>query len=140
MQGILKNSGVSDRESMIEQMKKMSQPNPQQQQMQMQAGQLDMALKQAEVQKTQAEAQKTTVEAQIAPDVAKARIIAAISNNLNEENEGQDFTQRMEIANLMLKNKDIESNERIARMQVDAKRKEKQQDSDYITAASQAIQ
>lgn len=140
MQGILKNSGVSDREAMIEQMKKMSQPNPQQQQMQMQAGQLDMALKQAEVQKTQAEAQKTTVEAQIAPDVAKARIIAAISNNLNEENEGQDFTQRMEIANLMLKNKDIESNERIARMQVDAKRKEKQQDSDYIAAASQAIQ
>ena len=67
MQGILKNSGISDREAMIEQMKKMSQPNPQQQQVAQQSAQLDMALKQAEVQKTQAEAQKTTVEAQIAP-------------------------------------------------------------------------
>ena len=140
MQGILKNSGVSDRESMIEQMKQMSAPNPQQQQMSMQSEQLDMALKQAEVQKTQAEAQKTTVEAQIAPEVARARVIAAVSNNLNEDNEGADFERRMKIADLMLKNKDIESNERIARMQVTAKQKEKQQNTDFISSAADLMQ
>lgn len=140
MQGILKNSGVSDRESMIEQMKKMSQPNPQQQQVAQQSAQLDMALKQAEVQKTQAEAQKTTVEAQIAPEVARARVIAAVSNNLNEDNEGADFERRMKIADLMLKNKDIESNERIARMQVTAKQKEKQQNTDFISSAADLMQ
>ena len=140
MQGILKNSGVSNSEAMIEEMKKMSQPNPQQQQMQMQAGQLDMALKQAEVQKTQAEAQKTTVEAQIAPEVARARVIAAVSNNLNEDNEGADFERRMKIADLMLKNKDIDSNERIARMQVIGKQKEKQQNEDFISSAADLMQ
>ena len=118
----------------------MSQPNPQQQQMQMQAGQLDMALKQAEVQKTQAEAQKTTVEAQIAPEVARARVIAAVSNNLNEDNEGADFERRMKIADLMLKNKDIDSNERIARMQVIGKQKEKQQNEDFISSAADLMQ
>ena len=117
MQGILKNSGVSDREAMIEQMKQMSQPNPQQQQIQMQGAQLDMALKQAEVQKTQAEAQKTTVEAQLAPDVVKAKILSAVSNNLNEDNESKDFERRMQLADIMLREKDIDSNEKIARMQ-----------------------
>ena len=117
MQGILKNSGVSDREAMIAQMKQMSQPNPQQQQMQMQGAQLDMALKQVEVQKTQAEAQKTTVEAQLAPDVVKAKILSAVSNNLNEDNESKDFERRMQLADVMLREKDIDSNEKIARMQ-----------------------
>lgn len=124
MQGVLKNSSLSDREAMIQQMQKMMQPNPQQQQMQMQAGQVEMALKQSEVKKNEAEAQKTMVEAQIAPEVARARVIAAVSNNLNEDNEGADFERRMKMAELMLKDKDLEikeqdinSNEKIARMQ-----------------------
>lgn len=140
MQGILKNSGVSNSEAMIEEMKKLSQPNPQQQQMQQTAVQLEMRDKEADIKKKEAEAQKTLVEAQIAPEVARARVIAAVSNNLSEDNEGADFERRMQVADLLLKNKDIESNERIARMQVAAKQREKQQDKEYVAAAAKAIQ
>ena len=138
MQGILKNSGVSDRESMIEEMKKMSQPNPEQQQMQMQAGQLDMAKKQAEVQKLQAEAQKTTVEAQLAPEEMKAKMISALSNNLDDDQEGKDFENRARIAELMLKEKDITSNENIAKMQMMVTREKNQNDKAYVDQVSQA--
>ena len=140
MQGILKNSGVSNSEAMIEEMKEMSQQNPQQQQLQQTVQQLEMANKAADTKKKEAEAQKAVVDAELAPMEAKARVIAAVSQNLDEDQEGKDFERRMKITEVLLKNKDIESNERIAKMQVAAKQKEKQQDSDYIAAASKAIQ
>lgn len=139
MQGILKNSGVSDRESMIEQMKKMSQPNPEQQQVAQQAAQLDMALKQAELQKTQAEAQKTTVEAQIAPLESKAKMISALSNNLDDDQEGKDFENRARLAELMLKEKDITSNENIAKMQM-AMSRQKEIDKAHIELVKNMVQ
>jgi hypothetical protein len=46
----------------------------------------------------------------------------------------------MQIADLMLKEKDIESNERIADKQMQTKLREKQQNDDYIAAASQSLQ
>jgi hypothetical protein len=147
MQSIVKNSSLSNREEMMVQLQKASQPDPQQQQMQQMGVQLEAQLKQAEAQlkqsqavKAQAEAQKAQVEAQLAPDEMKAKIIAAVSNNLDEQAEGADFERRMRIADLLLKEKDIDSNERIAKMQVDAKLKEKQQSSDYVEAASRALQ
>ena len=118
MQGILENSSISTREQMIEQMKQMSQPDPAQQKLQQQAAQLDMADKQAKVNKTQAETQKIAVDTQLAPDIAKAQIVSALSNNLDEDNEGKDFERRARIADLMLKERDIDSNENIARMQM----------------------
>ncbi len=142
MQGILKNSSLANREEMLAAMQQMTKPNPEQQQMQQMAVQLDGALKQAEVKlkdaqamKAQADAQKASVEAQLAPDEMKAKIIAAVSNNLDDQNEGIDFEKRMKIADLLLREKDIDSNERIARMQVDAKKQ-----SDYINAAKNSIQ
>ena len=60
-----------------------------------------------------------------ATQIAKAKLVAALSNNLNEDNEGKDFERRARIAELMLKEKDINikekdisSNENIARMQM----------------------
>jgi hypothetical protein len=118
MQGIVKNSSLTNREEMLEQMAKMSQPNPQQQQMQQQGVMLEMQKKQAEIQKLQAEAKKSSVEADIAPVEAKARVISAVSNNLDEDKESADFERRMKLAELMLKEKDIDSNERIANRQM----------------------
>jgi hypothetical protein len=138
MQGILKNSSLSNREQMIEQMTKANQPNPEQQQMQQQGVQLEMQKKQAEVQKLQAEAQKTTVEAQLAPDIAKAKVISALTNNLDEDNEDKSFAKRVEIANISLKEKDIESNERIAKMQLAASLHKSKTDKEYVEQASQA--
>jgi hypothetical protein len=116
---------------MMEALDKMSQPNPEQQQAQQQAQQMDMAQKQADVQKTQAEAQKATVDAQLAPDLAKAKVIAALSNNLNEDNESKDFERRLKLADLVLKEKEINSNEKITVMQMEANKQKTQ--SDFVT-------
>lgn len=130
MTGILKNSSLSERESMIEQMKQMSQPDPAQQQAQMQQMQIQMqgAMKkieelQSKINLNNAQAQKTAIEAQLEPEKVRASVISSISTNLPNEKNGQDraFAQRAEIAKLMLQEKDIDSNERIALAQMTTK-------------------
>ena len=121
MQGLLKNSSLTNREQMIEQMAKMSQPDPQQQQMQQQAVMLDMQKKQADLGKIQAETQNITVKTQLAPEETKAKIVAALSTNLNEDAEQKDFEKRAKIADLMLREEDVRSNERIALAQMQSK-------------------
>ena len=70
----------------------------------------------------QARAQKYTVEAQLEPEVVKAKMAAAISTNLQAGNaDDAEFQKRAKIADLMLKEKDIQSNERIAMMQMQNK-------------------
>ena len=147
MQGIIEGSSNPKREEMLEQLKKLSQPNPQHQQLQQQVQQLEMQSKQADTQKTQAEAmeakanaEKATVEAKIAPDLAKAKIIAALSNNLDDDGEGKDFERRAKIAELLLKEEDIKSNERIAKSQMEAKVREKKTNDDYVSKAAELMQ
>jgi len=118
MQGIIENSSLHNKQEMLEQMKAQSQPDPQAVQAQQQSLMLDIQQKQADVKKTQAEAQKAVVDAQLAPDVVKAKILTAISNNLNEDNESKDFEKRAKIADLMLKEKDINSKIDITKMQM----------------------
>jgi hypothetical protein len=78
-----------------------------------------MQLLQAQVAETQAKAQKYSIEAQLEPEVVKAKLAAALSTNLQEGNADEDeFAKRAKIAELMLKERDIVSNERIATMQM----------------------
>ena len=140
MAGVVKNSSLSNREEMLQQMQQMSQPNPEEAQMKKNAMGLDLAQKQADVQKTQAEAQKITVEANLAPDVSKAKIMAALSNNLQSGNEQSDFDQRAKIAELMLKEKSIDSNHAIAEMQVAHKLVSQQKEHDYLKSADNLVQ
>jgi hypothetical protein len=138
MQAIIENSALPNREALLEQLKQMSQPDPQAQQaeqIQQQVAQLEMAVKQAEAQLKNAQAEKAKVEASLAPEEMKIRMITALSNNLNEEDEGGDFERRAKIADLMLKERAIESDERIATMQMEVKRKEKMQNDDYLATA-----
>ena len=123
---VVDNMGISNREELMAQMKQASQPNPEQQQMQqqqmqmqMQTAQLQMQLLQAQVAETQAKAQKYAIEAQLEPEVVKAKLAAALSTNLQEGNADEnEFAKRAKIAELMLKERDIVSNERIATMQM----------------------
>ena len=123
---VVDNMGISNREELMAQMKQSSQPNPEQQQMQqqqmqmqMQTAQLQMQLLQAQVAETQAKAQKYAIEAQLEPEVVKAKLAAALSTNLQEGNADEaEFAKRAKIAELMLKERDISSNERIATMQM----------------------
>lgn len=132
MTSIVKNSSLSNREEMLAQLQKAGQPDPQQQQAQQQAMQMEMQQKQAETAKTMAETELTKVKAQLAPSETQAKVVAALSNNLNEDAEGADFERRAKIADLMLKEKDIESNHEIARMQMAMKR---ETDENYLKQA-----
>ena len=143
MQAVVKNSSLSNREEMLVQLEKAAQPDPQRQQIEQQAAGLELADKQAKTAKTQAETQQIAVETQLAPDIAKAKVLAALSNNLNEDNEGADFERRARIADLMMKEKDlnlkaedIASNERIAEKQMALR----DRDSEYLTKASEIMQ
>jgi len=137
MQSVIKNSSLTNREEMLAQLQKAAQPDPQAQQAQQQGIMLDMADKQAKVEKTKAETQKITVEAQLMPSEVQAKVVSALSNNLNEDAEGADFERRAKIAELMLKEKDITSNHDIARMQMAVTREKNQQDAEYVSSAAE---
>ena len=128
LRGILQNSSLSNRGDLLAALEQMSQPNPQAQEAAMQQQQAQMALVQAQLQESQAkaareqaEAQKAAVEAQVTPQLAQAKLIAALSNNLNENDESADFARRVKLAELAIKEKDIDSNERIALAQMSRK-------------------
>jgi len=146
MEGVLQNSSVSNREEMIERMRQMSQPDPQQQQMGQQKMMLDMQLVQAniaklnaEAQHSNADAQKKVVETQLAPTETKARFVSALARNLPAEDNQDDFSKRAKIAELALKEEDIRSNERIAKMQMEVKREKDRKNSDYLDKAKEVV-
>ncbi len=118
MQSVVKNSSLSNREEMLAQLQQASQPNPQQQQVQM----MEAEKIKSEIDKTKAETQQIVTETQLEPQIAQAKVISALTNNLNEDNEDRSFQQRVQMSELLLKEQDIKSNERIAAMQVAAKR------------------
>jgi hypothetical protein len=134
LKGILQNSSLSNRGELMKALDQMSQPNPEAQKAQQEQQMAQMQLAQAQVadlnskaQKQSAEAQKTMIEAQIAPEVAKAKVIAALSTNLDENNEAKDFERRLKLAELSLKEEDIRSNERIAMEQMKSKQADTEQ-------------
>ena len=123
---VVDNMGLSNREELLAQIQQASQPDPQQQQaqqaqlqLQMQQLQAQIQLFQAQAAKYGADAQKASVEAQLEPQVVQAKLAAALSNNLSQGNaDEQEFAKRAKIAELMLKEEDIKSNERIAMNQM----------------------
>jgi hypothetical protein len=128
LKGIVQNSSFSNRGEMLSALDQMNQPNPEAQaqaQMQQEAAlaklQADLALLQAQTQKTQAEAQQTMVETQLMPEELRVKVVQSASTNLDN---GDDFEKRLKLADLMLKEKDIDSNERIALAQMQAKTSE----------------
>jgi hypothetical protein len=122
---VIDNMGLANREELMAKIQEMSQPSPEAQQMAQMAQQAQMATMQAGLQLTQAQAQKAmadankaTVDAQLAPQLAQAKYISALSNNLDEDGESKDFERRVKIAELAIKEKDIDTNVEITRMQM----------------------
>jgi len=127
---VIDNMGLSNREELMAQMQQAAQPDPQaaqmqqaQMQQQMELAQAQLQLVQAQAMEAQARAQKYSVEAQLEPQVVQAKMAAAISTNLQAGGaDDAEFAKRAKIAELMIKDKDIQSNERIAMMQMQNKR------------------
>jgi hypothetical protein len=132
LKGILGNSSLSNRAELMVGLEKMSQPDPnaaQAQQAQQEAAQQLAAAQVADVtasaQKKQAETQKISVETQMIPQEQQVRMVQAAATNLDQ---GDSFEQRLKLADMMLKEKtinlkqaDIQSNERIATLQMQNK-------------------
>ncbi len=130
LKAIIENSGLNNREELIAQLSQMMQPNPQQQQaqqmavqLQMQKAQLELADLQADVQLKQAKAQNEIVDAQLKPAELQATVAASASKYLGESNDPTaEFERRIKLANVALKEKDINTKAQIAQLQVLAAR------------------
>jgi len=131
---VIDNMGLTNREELMAQLQQSMQPNPEAQQMeqahmqqQMEMAQAQLQLVQAQTMEAQARAQKLSVEAQLEPQVVQAKMAAAISTNLQQgTGDDSEFARRAKIADLLLKEEDIKSNERIAVMQMRQKNLTKQ--------------
>ena len=133
LKGIIGGSSLSNKEELIASLEQMSQPNPEAQQMAMAQQQAQMALLAAQVeelraraaesmadaQEAQAKAQKTLVEAQLMPEEMRVRTVQAISTNLDSSTEGE-FARRAKVAELILKEREIETKEEIVKTQMRA--------------------
>lgn len=125
IKSVIDNMNISNREEFLATLEQASQPSPeqqqamqQQQQMQMQMMQMDMALKQAQVQREQAEAQLAMAKAQSEPKLTEAKYVAALSNNLDDDGEAKDFERRYKVAELALKERDLDIKQETARNQM----------------------
>jgi len=123
LQGIIQASSLSNREDIIAQLQKMSQPDPQAQQVQQQMQHVALATAEAGLQKTQAEAalamanaQKAGAQTQVIPIETQIKAVAAQSKN-----QVSPIDNVLKIANTALKEADIKSNERIAMIQMASK-------------------
>jgi hypothetical protein len=123
LQGIIQSSSLSNRDDIIAQLQKMSQPDPQAQQVQQQMQHVALATAEATLQKTQAEAalaqanaQKSGAQTQVIPIETQIKAMAAQSKN-----QVSPIDNILKVANTALKEADIKSNERIAMIQMASK-------------------
>jgi hypothetical protein len=129
LKGILANSSLSNRAELMSTLEQMSQPDPnatQAAQQQQEAAAALAAAQTADLQASAAskaaDAQKTQMETQLLPVEQRVKMVTAASTNLDN---GGDFEKRLKLADMMLKEKqvnlkeaDIRSNERIAQLQM----------------------
>lgn len=132
LKSIVQSSSLDNREELATALQQMSQPDPAQQQMQMQQAQVQMELVQsqaaalqaqaqesvANAQESQAKAQKTMVEAELMPEKVKTDLVRNISANLPNNAGDKEFEKRAKIAELILKEREIMSKEKMVDKQM----------------------
>jgi hypothetical protein len=119
IQSVVDNMNLSNREELIAAMQQAMQPNPQAQQMQAQAQQAQMAFQQsqtaalsAQAQESAARAQKLAAEAAVVPQELEIDRINAVTRNLREgDQDDKEFERRMQIADRLIKEKQIQGKE-----------------------------
>jgi len=126
VQSIVDNMNLSNREEIIAGLQQAMQPDPQQQEAQMQQMQLQMeqaqatiATLQGQAAESQSRAQKNAVEAQFVPYEAETDRIKVLSTNLQPgDQDEKEFNRRAKIAELLLKERSIASDEAIVEKQM----------------------
>jgi hypothetical protein len=134
LRSIIGTSSLLNKEELMMQLDQMSQPDPQAQEMQQQQAQLQMSLVQAQAnelnaraqesaadaQEAQARAQKLITETSLLDDKAKIDLIRTLTANINTKDKNE-FDKRVKTAEMILKERTIDSNEKIVNMQMQAK-------------------
>jgi hypothetical protein len=132
LKSIVQSSSLDNREELAVALEEMSKPDPQQQQMQMQQAQVQLELvqsqaaalqgqaqeSQANAQESQAKAQKALVEAELMPEKVKTDLVRTISANLPADSSEKEFEKRARIAELILKEREIVSKEKMVDKQM----------------------
>jgi len=149
LKGVLANSSLTNRYELMEQLDKMSQPNPEAQQMQqiqqqlaMQAAQAQIAVNTTQAEQNRAEAQKLSIEAKLMPQEVQAKNMAAMTKNLpNQDDAGsKEFDKRVKIAELMLKEADIKNKSKIVELQMaDKKGKMSSVEDEFLNRLSREL-
>lgn len=125
LRGIVENSSLANKAEMVQKLEEMMQPDPQQQQVQQATIELTAQKAQAEIKvlestaaKNMADIQQTTIENQLMPMEAQAKMAQGLSANIRGNNTEDEFAKRAKIADLMLKEKDINNRGKIVEMQM----------------------
>ena len=127
LKGIMANSSLSNRFELIDMLDKMSQADPQaqeaaqmQQQLAMQLAQAQIAVQTTQAEQNKAEAQKLLTQAQLMPIELQAKSMAANTKNLPNDDAlaSVEFDKRVKIAELMLKEADIQNKAKIVEKQM----------------------
>jgi hypothetical protein len=149
LKGVLANSSLTNRYELMEQLDKMSQPNPQademaqmQQQLAVQAAQAQIAVNTTAAEQNRAEAQKLMVETQLMPQEVQAKMSASLTKNLPNEDEAnqREFEKRVKIADLMLKEADIKNKSKIVELQMaDKVNAQSQVKQDFLTKLTDGL-
>lgn len=141
LKGIMTNSSLSNRHELIQMLDQMAQPDPQAQQMQqaqqelaLQAAQAQIAVQTTQAEQNRAEAAKLMTEAQLMPQEIQAKTLAATTKNLpdNDAMAEKEFNKRVKIAELMLKEKDIENKLKVVELQNMDKNEQKAKDTNFL--------
>lgn len=126
VQSIIDNMNLSNREELIAMVQQASQPDPQAAQVQQQMAQMQMAQAQAQLEYLQAQiaeinsrVQQNMVETQLLPFDAESQRIRSMSVGMRDEDPTKtDFEQKTKVAELALKEKDLNIKEEAMRNQL----------------------
>lgn len=116
IESIVDNMNLSNREQIIEGLRQANQPNPQAQEIQQQAMQMEMAQKQATVENIQA--QTAEVISRVQQNAIETELLPVETLGKIGTPEDTDFKQRVELAKLILKEREIASKEEIVEKQM----------------------
>jgi hypothetical protein len=141
LKGIMANSSLSNRYELIQMLDEMAKPDPQaqqaqqaQQQLALQAAQAQIAVQTTQAEQNRAEAAKLMTEVQLMPQELQAKTLAAATKNLpnNDLLAEQEFNKRVKVAELMLKEKDIENKLKVVELQNSKSDKQKTTDNEFL--------
>ena len=141
LKGILNNSSLTNRYELMSALDQMNQPDPQakamaemQQQLAMQAAQAQIAVNTTQAEQNRAEATKLMTEAQLMPQELQAKSMSAATKNLPNQDDlaSKEFDKRVRIAELMLKESDIQNKAKIVEMQMADKKNQSAKDNEFL--------